>query len=531
MPDGHAYNLEESAVKNRSNGSSLVEEENSGLSLAPPAFAGPVQLHKDDDHEHDHGHDHGHDHEHQHTGEDTGAPTADNENGRNGTYTPGEKDDQIDKEIPDNEVGFMERMRKMIFMAQNYGPQMMTSSTGTGGFTASYNPRSQQLNISTIAKADFHSPLVMDPGGSGAVMVNPTGSTSGDSTMQGIATAANTNLTVAERIALVSTYTWTAQEITDGMVSLNQQLDVAEDIWGGQHSFFMDKDGWRDVRAQVNVNISATLGNSTNGTDHLYIRSVKTPPSGPDLGAFVRSHGDVTTRTNFMYLDDDTLTGVNDNNFLHQIVLFEQGKSDLSQDATDLLDMLIIRHRDDATQVQGDANPANDAVDNQILNKFRLVGHCSSEGSDEVNQRLAAARLKAVSDYLSAGGLDQAAARIETDNKGEEGATEDAEWRRVDIYIGSGEAQHTIAHEMGHVFGLRDEYAINPGGGLNGTGQPTGSVTAHDPLATQIGAPNATSENTDSIMAMGNTVRGQQYGTFGESLRVLTNMSEWRLIQ
>lgn len=523
MPQGHAFNLDEDHKKTISNGENLLETENSGHTLSPPAH--PVQMHGEKDHNHNHD-----DHDHEHDHDISGAPTGDNENGRNGEYVPGEKDDQIDKKIDDNDVGFFERMKKMIFMARSYGPIDMTSSTGTGGFRASYNPRTRQLNISTICKADFHSPLIMDPNGSGNIVVNPTGSANADGRMAVIARTAN-GLPDADKQAVLASYTWTAQEITDGLASLNTQLDVAENIWGGQHSFFVDKDGWRDVRAQVDVNINATLGTAVDGTDHLQIRSVKTPPSGPDLGAFVRSRGNVQNRANLMFLDDDNLTGVNDNNFLHQVVQFDHDSDVLSRNSKATLDMLIARHKDDNTQLRADGNAANDNIDNQILNKFRLVGHCSSDGSSSYNEKLAAKRIKAVSDYLKAGGLDQAASRIESDNKGEDGATEDAEWRRVDIYIGSGEAQHTIAHEMGHVFGLKDEYAINPGGGLGGTGRPTGTVTGHDGLATQIGAPNATSENTDSIMAMGNEVRGQQYGTFGEALRNLTNIQEWRLIQ
>ncbi len=529
MSQGHAFNLDDIKKTTISNGATLVPENDTGASKQPPTLTSPVQMQTEEDHDHHHNHDH--DHDHNHTSEDTGAPTADGENGRNGIYQPGEKDDQIDKEIPDGETtGFMDSLAKMIFMARTFGPQDMTSSTGTGGFSASYNPRTRNLSINTTCKANFHSGLVADPAGSGFLIVNPTGSTSKDNTLQQVANAANT-LPAADRANILAQYTWTAQEITDGLVSLNQQLDVAEDIWSGQHSFFVDKDGWRDVRAQVSVNISATAGAAVDGTDHFSVRTVKTPPSGPDLGAFVRSYGDVTANANMMFLDDDNLTGVNDNNFLHQIVLFDQGKSDLSADAKALLDMLIIRHRDDNTRNNADGNPANDSIDNQVLNEFRLVGHCSSEGSTEVNERLCGERIQAVSDYLTAGGLDQAAARIETENKGEEGATEDAEWRRVDIYIGSGEAQHTIAHEMGHVFGLKDEYSINPGGGLGGTGLTTGQTVGHDGLSTQIGAPNATSENTDGIMAMGNEVRGQHYSTFGEALRVLTNLSEWKLIQ
>jgi len=45
-----------------------------------------------------------------------------------------------------------------------------------------------------------------------------------------------------------------------------------------------------------------------------------------------------------------------------------------------------------------------------------------------------------------------------------------------------------------------------------------------------LGADNATAENNDGIMSLGNEVRPQHYSTFGEALRSATGVPEWMLV-
>ena len=111
--------------------------------------------------------------------------------------------------------------------------------------------------------------------------------------------------------------------------------------------------------------------------------------------------------------------------------------------------------------------------------------------------------------------------------------------RRVDIVIGSGGAQTTIAHEFGHAFGLGDEYANTPlvSSGLGrDTGTPQmGDDATHDKLVKQMvdagGTPlaGAVCEPTDSIMSVGNVVRPQHYATFHASLTEITGQNPWAL--
>ena len=95
---------------------------------------------------------------------------------------------------------------------------------------------------------------------------------------------------------------------------------------------------------------------------------------------------------------------------------------------------------------------------------IKVIGRASATGDPARNQTLSEQRARAVASYLQANGLTGSIDRVTEVGAGTEGATEDAEWRRVDIIVGSGEAQNTAAHEFGHMIGLGDEYAAPAGG-------------------------------------------------------------------
>jgi hypothetical protein len=154
-----------------------------------------------------------------------------------------------------------------------------------------------------------------------------------------------------------------------------------------------------------------------------------------------------------------------------------------------------------------------------------ITGHASSTGEPARNQSLSERRARAVANHLETHGDMIAHARITTQGVGDVGATEDPSFQCVDIQIGSGDAQRTLAHEIGHMLGLDDEYAspaggISPGAGTPGTiGQPV----AHGTLPPMGGGVQpAVSENNDNIMSVGNVVRPQHYITFLEALNGVT---------
>ena len=95
------------------------------------------------------------------------------------------------------------------------------------------------------------------------------------------------------------------------------------------------------------------------------------------------------------------------------------------------------------------------------------------------------------------------------------------------MIVGSGELQNTVAHEFGHVFGLKDEY-VSVGTSFSGSGTAAGTTVAHSGMSEKIGGNKAVSESSDNMMSMGNRVQKQHYATFGWALKELTG-KDWKL--
>jgi hypothetical protein len=79
------------------------------------------------------------------------------------------------------------------------------------------------------------------------------------------------------------------------------------------------------------------------------------------------------------------------------------------------------------------------------------------------------------------------------------------------------------------MLGLLDEYAVDPGGIISGTGGTTGSGSGHDAASQAAGLGASVTENNDNIMSLGGTIRSPAMVTFMEALRKVTGSNEWRL--
>ena len=83
----------------------------------------------------------------------------------------------------------------------------------------------------------------------------------------------------------------------------------------------------------------------------------------------------------------------------------------------------------------------------------------------------------------------------------------------ADVTIGSGMKQKVIAHEAGHMFGMKDEY-VDAGPSSAEVGKEV------DPkLREKTGVPAKVGENSDSIMSVGGKVKTAHHAPFIEALQ------------
>lgn len=399
------------------------------------------------------------------------------------------------------------------------GPQ------NTGGFNVKFDTTSRTLIVMVNVGINFHHALTIEPT-SGFVFPDFSGfdlseDASDVTSMWNASTQIMTSIpTIADRITEVNTkWRWSPAEENPWMENYR---NAVQNAWGGQHRFRSNR--WNDVVANVAVLLDVHKGSQEG--DHCSARIIKTPPG--QIGAYV-SPGTATGTTDEnahnqgLYMSSSGV-GPSATNFLRYQLRFPEGSDDLWQ-AQGMV------HSNDAGPAYLDKFIADfRAADPTAGAPIQVIGRANTVGDDNANQILSENRAREVEDYLRTNGLNGSIDRVSSVGEGETGATEAAAWRRVDIIVGSGEAQITAVHEFGHMIGLDDEYSSPAGGFAPGAGTPIpiGNPAAHNALASQMGGgvTGAVGENTDNIMSVGNTVRPQHYATFHHALEQVTG-EQW----
>ncbi len=444
-----------------------------------------------------------------------------------------------------------------------YGPESLTpGSVRVGGFEASYNPGNEILQITVRGKTRFVNGL--NVGSDGIVGSHESDLSSLAHLLNYIGDEVLSNTVVS------SYYTWNETQKETARNNFRARLSETIRLWQDAPllDFQIDAPCWEDIQAHVRINIdvqdegtAAYSGRNNSGNDHLQVSLVKNPErtefrtvrnlirttadrvgnsrlesidttAGLTTGASVDPNrfggsGNSNPFDTGMTLSNLSLqnTPSEVNNFnrsmLRRSVSFRRNESEL--DATDKA--TIDRFITDFSESDNDISNSN----------VTLVGHASRLGSTSANRRLVAARLNSVMNYLREKGFPNIDSRVQTENRSDTmaeryPATEgvSALFRRVEIVVGTGELQNTVAHEFGHVFNLLDEYA-SEGTSFTGTGTAPGTEVEHSDMSDAIGAGRVQSENSDNIMAVGNEVRAQHYGPFGVALEHLTSKN-WRLV-
>ncbi|MBN2635898.1 MAG: DUF4157 domain-containing protein [Prolixibacteraceae bacterium] len=453
-------------------------------------------------------------------------------------------------------------MQKMIFRSRNYGPITYSRSDISGsGFEASYNPMASVLNVTVRGKIRFADTL----SGSGG-----TFSSSNHFMNTGGFIPIMNALPAEVQAKILPYFQWTETQKQIHMVRFRANLEAATSLWQDTGmSLQVNETGWEDVTAVPNINLSITEGDATHQTtdsgatdesssDHIQIEIVKQPTAdeAAEIQRIITEHNAATGATvnsgmiqgvrsylgndpgsrgsapagfnNFMSLESDRSDDPS-SRIYSTSVYFENNESGLSDESRAQLDSFF-----------SDPMILLDNAENAI--DIDLSGYASAVGSTSYNSSLVDQRIAAVSSYIdekiSSSNLntsiysstivndsDQSA---ETDLAANPATYDPASFRRVDIMItreGRG-GQNVFAHELGHVFGLGDEYAET----ANGYNRPAGSQSSHHQLAIDAGVSGGALVADDNrMMSTGNEVGAAHYSTFADALRQLTS-KPWKVV-
>ena len=386
------------------------------------------------------------------------------------------------------------------FLKGKYGPKSIIPA-GFGGFEAQYIPNSGNGTLNVVVRASLRFMNALEING-GVVTSNAAG-------LNQIANKAN-RMQLKAREAFCGQYQWNAKEKSEKVKEYQTRMNEVAKMWSGAHTFFIDKDDWRDVKSGVSVAISVKAGDAkfeaAGGTDHLQMTAVKSPPQDAgNIGAFVENQNKGGKIASEMVIADE----LKEAKHLNYNVQFATNSSEVQPFEIGKLKFI--------------ANKFKDSDKNDISNKIQIITKASTTGDKEANEKLAQKRIDAVNAHLKAFGFKDGG-RVSIRMSYAEGPVDSPEFRGVDIIIGSGQKQNALAHEMGHVFGLGDEYVrVNKDGSSN-----FGKDAEHNEQSEKMGGGPAVIESNDSIMSNGNEVRKQHYASFGSALNQLTSQT-WKI--
>ncbi|NOY26177.1 MAG: OmpA family protein [Oligoflexia bacterium] len=436
-----------------------------------------------------------------------------------------------------------QREKATFLAAGAYGPQNLAhavtkgSGTGIGGFEATYIPLADTLLVRVTGKVQFKD----------AVTGSHPSFTTAHSDLNSLVTFLN-SLPAATAAQVLPYFQWTDQAKTEKLALFNTRLTETAGIWQGAGLHFeVDDPEWSDVRAEPLFSLSVGDEGTAAAGENLQVSIYKEPSdtektaingvlsaahqapmqagiagiranAGTNLGSNAPgATGNATDENplqNEMSLSSTDLDSVPDptqrggDNFLKKSVMFANGAGALTGAQISSIQTWIVQFNN------GDSLAANNAI--------TLRGFASAAGNAADNQTLADQRVASVQAAITGAGV--AAARITTDSRGDTEARSadvgqdtaaQANERRVEIRIGTGEQQNTVAHEFGHVFGLSDQYTEGA--------RVAGDNTWQDPTVTAAGISGGSQvEESDNITSVGNQVRPEHYATFAWALNQLT---------
>ena len=450
-----------------------------------------------------------------------------------------------------------------------YGPRNLSPpATKIGAFWAMYFPYAEKLIILVTGKTKFVDGLKL----------SGTNVQTDEPDLTEFATLLNEIGDAALNSDIVPAYTWEEKQKSKAQIAFKARIKETIDLWQKPGFSFKVKDTcWEDITAKPEITIKVEeLGDAqlvspfTDNTDNLQVRIVKVPEEEKieDVSKRVKKaikdkkKADKKWKSEYEKASTTADAGVSytKNPFKET----DKGYSRMTLASSDLHDTpnakknkrsllrrqvffsknqayLQSEQRKELRRFHQDFKEADEKPENSLVT---TIGHASTSGNPDLNNKITEKRIESTVGYLKNLGFKKTNSRIKTvnastsemekdeiiakSNPDADGFTKKVDekpYQRVDLIVGSGELQNTVAHEFGHVFGLDDEY-VSKGTSFGGTGTVAGTEVEHSGMSKAIGAGKAVSESSDNMMSMGNEVRAQHYATFGWALKELTS-KDW----
>jgi hypothetical protein len=365
-----------------------------------------------------------------------------------------------------------------------YNPSARNPKNYYGGFDVSYDPAAQALQIIVKGAIKYLPGMAMKSGLAEAKEPSPQAAVAADEINA---------LPSASRADEVKKWQWSKDggpDADDEKTFLAEFKSTVESTWQGKHAFHCSKRYWEDLGAETAIDIQIADGEQ-GAADHMKVNAYKVPPTMNIVKADVtRTNAAKGAFGNTLTLNSSTVRPKGFNLLLWDIG-FDPGTNNLTTDAKTTLTTL----GGEVPNAPADATvPASDLT-------------AKVPGADDAARQ---ARFTAVRDALTAAGVSSGRVKFEAAGTGDGGQ----------VMIGDGKVQTTAAHEMGHMFGLDDEYT---GGGKYAPGKKT----EHTDFAAKAGFKGVQHARSDGIMGSGTNVRPHHYVTFLDALKVVTKIDDW----
>lgn len=287
------------------------------------------------------------------------------------------------------------------------------------------------------------------------------------------------------------------------------------DAWGGKFMLHLDDPNFAEYLCKVTVNVMTI---SDPGQAHTKITAQKVPKGAPRFRSFVS--GDEAT-LDIRDPSEPETAEVFERKLVRQIKPFDFDSAALAPVEAPVNEVDQQLQQIGATQPPG-------TKDWVVI----FQGRASAKGSRAYNKQLGQQRAEAVREHITA---DLSWAEVRVSSVGEENASEDEAFQRVDVSVRSKDrktvTQNVAAHEAGHMFGLDDEY-VEEKTDPDVSPKFFGDEPSHfGDVQTQIGTDAANElliQDSGSIMSVGGTVHKGHYVYFLEALNSMTGKT-WKV--